>query len=803
MYTQNTSKLAYAGDVDFVSTTDFVDVETIQKELADFRLHVNTNTTEYTLVQKDGEDWKKVKKVGSLLGDTEDIERRKQLSSLALQKLSSMWIRNDKVKQVTRLNLYRALVKSILLYNCGTWSLTKQEEHKLNTFHRRQLRTILNIKYPTVIKNNAIYQKTGFGSPNSLNHNKPKEFPKSSRERKTWSSLPPTDRMVDGIASRLDRQGSCGSWDDGFFRQDPEVISVTLESQDIIGLGFNISGNMSSGIQISEVHNRGPAKDSGIVAVGDRILSVSVSYENIVYEDALTILSYASPYPVKLLLEKSAQKSQSSPILGPRPRRLSHPLFRSRSEDAMDKRTSPSPKRSRSSVTKHSGGGKGTSGRLFLKWKSGGRLSGSNSGSKPSSPEGKSSYKEDKVRISQGSDQLSFSDQRDSSSSSRDLQNVTTEAIVSQGIQMEEEDPMPAADVSNGKEKDGFNFEEIPLSPLPVANEVMMAESATVAHVKAAPPGKPERKNRRKSDLQNEQQTSLSPIPSQTQNDFPSPEPEVHEETIVPAKSDRDRGSGREQSEEDTRDLEGALNLIRSSDFSGVERPPPDDLSPLGTPVEEEAIVAISRASAETNNNIKSLPELDISGTSNKELAHKEQKEIKPTEKVDETQQQQQPPPPPPGLDDETLERIIAMNSFAPGTQGWAGLQAGGIQGGVRDDFIPDHPMFTSYPVVGDNYSISSSSSNSTNPNSSSINRGLAYEIRDDIVAGRPVVVGLSGKGRVASSGRQDSAASDTTTTSSGKGHGQGEGSECSDTLDWSGQRLVRSPSFSNIFVAE
>ncbi|GFR81288.1 endonuclease-reverse transcriptase [Elysia marginata] len=52
-------------------------------------------------------------------------------------------------------------MKSILLYNCGTWSLTKQEEHKVSTFHRRQLRTILNIKYLTLIKSNALYQKTG------------------------------------------------------------------------------------------------------------------------------------------------------------------------------------------------------------------------------------------------------------------------------------------------------------------------------------------------------------------------------------------------------------------------------------------------------------------------------------------------------------------------------------------------------------------------------------------------------------------------------------------------------------------
>ncbi|GFS09699.1 hypothetical protein ElyMa_003043200 [Elysia marginata] len=32
---------------------------------------------------------------------------------------------------------------------------------QIKHFPRRQLRTILNIKYPTVIKNNSLYQKTG------------------------------------------------------------------------------------------------------------------------------------------------------------------------------------------------------------------------------------------------------------------------------------------------------------------------------------------------------------------------------------------------------------------------------------------------------------------------------------------------------------------------------------------------------------------------------------------------------------------------------------------------------------------
>jgi hypothetical protein len=34
--------------------------------------------------------------------------------------------------------------------------------------------------------------------------------------------------------------------------------------------------------------------------IGDRIIALTVCFESIVYEDALTILSYASPYPVFL-----------------------------------------------------------------------------------------------------------------------------------------------------------------------------------------------------------------------------------------------------------------------------------------------------------------------------------------------------------------------------------------------------------------------------------------------------------------------------------------------------------------------
>ena len=49
------------------------------------------------------ENWRTVKKLGSLLGDHEDIERRKQLSIAALHKMNNVWIRKDKIRQEMRI----------------------------------------------------------------------------------------------------------------------------------------------------------------------------------------------------------------------------------------------------------------------------------------------------------------------------------------------------------------------------------------------------------------------------------------------------------------------------------------------------------------------------------------------------------------------------------------------------------------------------------------------------------------------------------------------------------------------------
>ena len=151
-------EIAYADDVDFVGL-EYINVDEVQKVLQKYQLIVNVEKTELTSISREETAWKTTKKVGSLIGNTEDVERRKKLSAVALHKLKSLWIRRDKIKVKVKVKLYRALVKSILTYNCGTWALTQTEMKKLDAFHRKQLRQLLNIYYPVRISNTSLYNK--------------------------------------------------------------------------------------------------------------------------------------------------------------------------------------------------------------------------------------------------------------------------------------------------------------------------------------------------------------------------------------------------------------------------------------------------------------------------------------------------------------------------------------------------------------------------------------------------------------------------------------------------------------------
>ena len=52
-------------------------------------------------------------------------------------------------------------MKGVVLDNCGTWGVSKDDQRKLNSFHRRQLRKGIGIQCPHKISNNKLYKITG------------------------------------------------------------------------------------------------------------------------------------------------------------------------------------------------------------------------------------------------------------------------------------------------------------------------------------------------------------------------------------------------------------------------------------------------------------------------------------------------------------------------------------------------------------------------------------------------------------------------------------------------------------------
>ena len=91
--------------------------------------------TEYTTIKRGSKEeereWRNVIKLGSKRGDREDIQRRKKLATIALAKNDAIWKKNWKTKLTTRIRLYETLVKSVLLYNCGTWDMSRDDQRKL------------------------------------------------------------------------------------------------------------------------------------------------------------------------------------------------------------------------------------------------------------------------------------------------------------------------------------------------------------------------------------------------------------------------------------------------------------------------------------------------------------------------------------------------------------------------------------------------------------------------------------------------------------------------------------------------
>ena len=157
----------YADDIDFISYSRpyLNEIERIAPDcLAEWSLQSNAAKTERTCVSRKVDQthkpWRTTRKLGSLLGDTEDVARRMQLANVSFHKMWTVWFRGAQISLHLRLWLYSAYVLPVLTYNIGTWGLTKTELSRLDAHHCRHLRQIIGIRWPHCISNDALYRRT-------------------------------------------------------------------------------------------------------------------------------------------------------------------------------------------------------------------------------------------------------------------------------------------------------------------------------------------------------------------------------------------------------------------------------------------------------------------------------------------------------------------------------------------------------------------------------------------------------------------------------------------------------------------
>ena len=99
--------------------------------------------------------------------DTE-LSRRMGKASGAMARLNQRVWSNQKLRPATKISVYRACVLSTLLYGSETWVVYARQEKRLNTFHQRNLRRIMGIRWQDKITNSEVLRRAEITSINGL-----------------------------------------------------------------------------------------------------------------------------------------------------------------------------------------------------------------------------------------------------------------------------------------------------------------------------------------------------------------------------------------------------------------------------------------------------------------------------------------------------------------------------------------------------------------------------------------------------------------------------------------------------------
>lgn len=92
-------------------------------------------------------------------GAAEDVECRIKKAKGAFAQLRPVWKSREILLKV-KLKIFESNVKSVLFYGCETWKVTAQIKARIQTFINKCLRIILGVRWPNVISNQELWQRT-------------------------------------------------------------------------------------------------------------------------------------------------------------------------------------------------------------------------------------------------------------------------------------------------------------------------------------------------------------------------------------------------------------------------------------------------------------------------------------------------------------------------------------------------------------------------------------------------------------------------------------------------------------------
>jgi len=102
--------------------------------------------------------------LGSILaengGTSREVNARIQKARRSFSKLRRVWL-SKSLQKDTKMRIFNACVKSVLLYGCETWLVTNEIQRKIQNFVNRCLRYILRIWWPNIISNKDLWKVAG------------------------------------------------------------------------------------------------------------------------------------------------------------------------------------------------------------------------------------------------------------------------------------------------------------------------------------------------------------------------------------------------------------------------------------------------------------------------------------------------------------------------------------------------------------------------------------------------------------------------------------------------------------------